>query len=479
MAGYRKQNNEHAINGESRYAEWPDDHQGRASGYALDVPQAVELEEKVLGALMLEPGYMSEVAGVLAPENFFDPFNGRVYEMICAMYDADEPIDLSTIAVRCRMTDRMGTQAAARLAGYTSTVGTGSDVAHHASVIREKHVARRLITTARKVITQAVTEDVAHVIDGINAELDSLALAAAGGRGSRHISSVVTDSLELAAQRRGMAAEGRTPGITTGIGRLDAITAGWKPSELVVLAARPSMGKTALMLHFAKAAAASGHPACIYSLEMSGTSLADRLVLSESTLDPKDYRAGTIDDDGWKDVERAAGVVRKLPIYIDDNPVVSMRYIRSHAKTLRKRGRCDIIFIDYLQLADTSQPGRERNREQEIAQASRQAKILAKELEIPVVLLSQLSRRCEERVDKTPRLSDLRESGAIEQDADVVGFMFRPAYYGIERWPTSGGEVDTKGLGIISIAKQRNGATGDVAFAHNHAMTRFADYKRD
>jgi len=234
------------------------------------------------------------------------------------------------------------------------------------------------------------------------------------------------------------------------------------------------------MLHFAKSAALNGTPVCIFSLEMSHVSLSDRLLLSECEVEVNRFRNGDLSGDDWRQLNEASAQLEKLPIHVDDNAVVSMRYIKTRCHILKKQGKCGLIMIDYLQLADTSTKERNRNREQEIAQASRQAKIIAKELDVPVVLLSQLSRECEKRADKQPQLSDLRESGAIEQDADVVGFIFRPAYYGLDRIETlKYGNISTSGLGIINIAKQRDGATGLVAFSHNPSMTKIGDFQEN
>lgn len=446
----------------------------------LNIPQDIDLERAVLGVLILEPEHLPEVVNVLSPESFYDEFNSGVYRVLCSMYDANETVDLYTLSQRCRQRKDMGNDVVYRLSSLTQLVGSGANFMDHVAVVKEKHMARQLMLSASKAVGQIQGGElsVLEVLDGLNGEIDRIAMQSSGGK-TRHIGGILQDSLHQAEQRQLLASTGRTPGITTGIAKLDQLTTGWQPSELVILAGRPAMGKTALMLHFAKSAAQAGSAVCIYSLEMSSTSLADRLLLSESSVEPESYRSGKMNREEWRDVELASERLSKLPIYVDDNPVVSMRYIRTHAKTMRKRDKCDIIFIDYLQLAETSSGQKNYNREQEVAQVSRQAKIIAKELEVPVVLLSQLSRKCEERSgeNKMPMLSDLRESGAIEQDADLVGFIFRPAYYKIENWNTSNGYVGTGDLGIINIAKQRNGATKEIPFRYNDSLTRITDYK--
>jgi replicative DNA helicase len=212
---------------------------------------------------------------------------------------------------------------------------------------------------------------------------------------------------------------------------------------------------------------------------MSDISLANRLLLSECNIDADGFRAGRLTPADWKELEAAAERLGKLPIYVDDRPVVSMRHIKAHSKVMQRRGRCGLILADYLQLVDPATDKKSnRNREQEIAQSSRQAKIIAKELGVPFVLSSQLARNVEGRADKTPQLSDLRESGAIEQDADIVSFIWRPAYYGMKTIEIQGhGTISTEGVGFISVAKQRDGATGTVPFRHNLSMTKITDYR--
>lgn len=446
----------------------------------INIPQAENLEKAVIGALVMEPGYLPEVANILSPECFFNEANAEIFRNILLMYDHNEQIDLFTLSQRCKGNKTLaGINIPATLTACTAMVGSGAGVVSHAQIIREKHLARQMIVLTSKVLNGIQhNEDVATTLQKFNEGMDQIAMAAIGSKGAQPIGKLLDAALQQAKARQQMQRQGITPGVPTGLARLDELTAGWHAGQLIVLAARPGMGKTAFMLASAKAAAQAGYPPCIYSLEMSGTSIADRLLFTECQVSLDSYRSGKLDRQDWTEIERAAQVVGKLPIYIDDNPVVSMRYIRSHAKIMAKRGRCGIIFIDYLQLADTASADRTRNREQEIAQASRQAKIIAKELEVPVVLLSQLSRKCEERAGaaKMPLLSDLRESGAIEQDADVVGFIFRPAYYGIREWPTDNGSISTNGFGILNIAKQRNGGTEEIPFRYNPSLTLITDY---
>ena len=399
------------------------------------------------------------------------------------MVDQNTPVDLYNVGKRCDGSSlfegRTGTLYASEC---TCKVGSGVNLLFQAQIIQQRYIARLLMYAGSKISTLAGddTKDVADVLDESNKLIDKINALSCGSSAGQSLRDSLTESLKLAEQRQAAYLGGLPTGIPTGISDLNRLTGGWRGSQLIILAARPAMGKTALMLHFAKSAALNGTPVCIFSLEMSHVSLSDRLLLSECEVEVNRFRNGDLSGDDWRQLNEASAQLEKLPIHVDDNAVVSMRYIKTRCHILKKQGKCGLIMIDYLQLADTSTKERNRNREQEIAQASRQAKIIAKELDVPVVLLSQLSRECEKRADKQPQLSDLRESGAIEQDADVVGFIFRPAYYGLDRIETlKYGNISTSGLGIINIAKQRDGATGLVAFSHNPSMTKIGDFQEN
>ena len=399
------------------------------------------------------------------------------------MFDQNTPVDLYNVGKRCNgsplFKGRTGTLYASEC---TCKVGSGVNLLFQARIIQQCYIARLLKNAGSRIYSLASNNaaDVADVLDESNKLIDKINALSCGSSAGQSLRDSLTESLKLAEQRQAAYLGGLPTGIPTGISDLNRLTGGWRGSQLIILAARPAMGKTALMLHFAKSAALNGTPVCIFSLEMSHVSLSDRLLLSECEVEVNRFRNGDLSGDDWRQLNEASAQLEKLPIHVDDNAVVSMRYIKTRCHILKKQGKCGLIMIDYLQLADTSTKERNRNREQEIAQASRQAKIIAKELDVPVVLLSQLSRECEKRADKQPQLSDLRESGAIEQDADVVGFIFRPAYYGLDRIETlKYGNISTSGLGIINIAKQRDGATGLVAFSHNPSMTKIGDFQEN
>lgn len=443
----------------------------------LQLPQAPEMEAAVLGAVLVEGDSISRIADILRPEHFYDATNAQIYETLCAMYDNGDKIDLYTALSRCKGVQMPeGVSVAVYLANLSTAVASAAHIESHAQIIVELSIKRSTYLAAKRLASQCLdnTTDIADILNSLNAIADDSNGAITGG-GAKHIGNITAEALKEAEQRQQQAQSGKCVGISTGLTRLDEITGGWKHSQLIVLAARPAMGKTAVMLHLALSAAANGTPVCIYTLEMSDISLANRLLLSVANVDATRYRDGKLSNEDWEKLDNAQAYLEKLPIYVDDNPQVSMRYIRSKSKMLQKRGQCGIIFADYLQLVDMA-GGKGKSREQEVAQASRSAKVIAKELNVPFILLSQLSRKVEERKDNKPMLSDLRESGAIEQDADIVAFIHRPAYYGAEFMESPVGQISTKGVGTIDIAKQRDGSTGEVFFSHNYSMTRIGDY---
>lgn len=443
----------------------------------IRLPQASDLEAAVLGAILIEADAITRIVGTLRPEHFYDALNSQIYEALCGMYDNGEKIDLYTATMRCKAL-RLPIEGniSAVLATLSTRVASAAHIEQHAYSIVQQYIRRSTYLEATRLASQCLddSEDVSNILNSLNRIADESNGAISGGE-AKHIGELAAKALREAEERQKQAAQGECIGIPTGLQHLDNLTGGWRPSQLIVLAARPAMGKTAVMLHLALSAAQAGKAVCMYSLEMSDISLANRLLLAIANVDANDYRKGRISPEDWKRLDDALAMLHKLPIWVDDNPTVTMRYIRSKSKMMQKQGKCDIICADYLQLVDMSS-GKGKSREQEVAQASRAAKVIAKELNVPFILLSQLSRKVEDRADKTPQLSDLRESGAIEQDADIVAFIHRPAYYKEEFMDSPKGEISTEGVGILTIAKQRDGSTGEVIFSHNYSMTRIGDY---
>lgn len=249
-----------------------------------------------------------------------------------------------------------------------------------------------------------------------------------------------------------------------------------KGGQLIIVAGRPAMGKSAVMLHFARSAAQQGIPVVVFSLEMQGRELGDRLLLGSSDVDSRGYKIGDISSESWRELESANSKISRLPLRIADTSNVSVQTIRAQCQQLKAKGMCGLIVIDYLQLLDMQSSNKATIREREVAETTRKLKILAKELDVPIILLSQLSRNVESRPDKTPMLSDLRESGAIEQDADVVIFVYRPAYYDQEEAINTPYEaLDPRGVGVLALAKQRNGGICKCYFSHSPDLNTIRD----
>jgi replicative DNA helicase len=440
-------------------------------------PRDGNIEQLVMGALLLEPEAIGEVMSIITPDCFTDPRNRAAYEVMLSMYDKGQPADLYTVGRECRAR-KQPQSILAYLAECTGRIGSAAHVGHHCQILREKLVARQIIALGTEAVGKAMDDevDIADTMEFLQRGAERICDLSFFGAQARPLKDAVHDALKDAEKRAQRNASGKTTGVTTGLQKLNNATAGWQAGQLIILAARPAMGKTAIMLSMAKAAAKDGVPVCLYSLEMSDISLANRMILSETNIDANKFRLGNLQSKDWAEMEDAALRLEPLPIYIDDNPVVSMRYVKTHARKMRRQGRCGMIMLDYLQLSDVSSDRRNRNREQEVAEASRQAKIIAKDLGVPFVLLSQLSRECEKRADKMPILSDLRDSGAIEQDADIVVFIHRPEYYGADFYKIDGAEISAKGLGILNIAKQRDGMTGLIPFAYNESLSKIRDH---
>ena len=437
------------------------------------LPESPELERAVLGALILEQDQLPDVAEIVEISAFHNADNGKIYGVMLSMLERGDKIDLYTLADRPELKGREMTRY---LAGLTSAVDSGVNVLDHARQLANTETQRRLCLFGYELAARAVS-DPDGVVDWATSEITAIADRAVRSNDITPLWDVVRATLDDLERRQQARQAGECIGIPTGLQRLDALTGGWRGGQLNVLAGRPGMGKSAAMLHFARAAAVAGVPVCVFSAEMPNTQLAGRMLVGGSGVNSGSFRTGDIDADGWRELERAAADLSAMPVYLNDRANITPGAIRSQCKAMARRGRCGMVIIDYLQLLDTASRNTNSTREREIAAASRSAKLLAKELDVPVILLSQLSRKIEERTDKTPMLSDLRESGAIEQDADMVLFLDRPAVYGVETIEAGRyGAIPSEGVGLLHIAKHREGATGCVIFRHNDSLTRISDY---
>lgn len=435
------------------------------------LPHSLETERCVLGMLLIDSHAVYEVEELLSPEVFYDARLGKIYAAVASIAAEGGRPDLVLVQSRLAgmgSTDSVGD--AVLLCELVSSVASSVNVAVHACRLRELYLARRLVTEAGMIRREASdpTLDIADVIGDSIKRVEAVADLAVLSDSFSSVGKLARESVDAYHRREALARAGRRTGIPTGLQKLDYITGGWRAGDLILTAARPSMGKSAFMLHFARTAAEAGTPVVIFSLEMGRESLASRLIVADSGVEPERYKNGLLSDSDHAGLYDATGRLSYLPILVDDSSNLTIRQVKARTAALVRKGKCGLVMVDYLQLLDMRSTNRAYNREQEVAQCTRQAKLMAKELDVPVMLLSQLSRKNEERRDKTPLLSDLRESGAIEQDADIVLFVHRPEYYA---------EPDAvAGVGTLRIAKQRNGPTGDIRFRYNESLTKISDY---
>lgn len=440
-------------------------------------PHDDDLESVILGACFTETTAMVLVGDKLSPEMFYETKFGEIYSALLSMYHSGKAIDLVTVraelASRGKLEAVGGAYELVRLAGR---VASSAHLEYHALILRQMYIRREMIAGLHTLLASAADEsvDLSDALADLHRLAGHLESGAVSNNCLRDMERLMQDTLEQMDKRVENNRNGIT-GIPTGLRELDRLTAGWQQGDLNIIAARPSVGKTAFALHLALAAGRAGKHVLVNSLEMQGERLGDRWLCAQAAnVDAGHLKTGLLDAGERQQALEAARLLSALPVYVDDNPKMSMDHIRSSALLQKSKGRCDLLIIDYLQLCEMKSGQKNRNREQEVAEASRKAKLIAKELDIPVILLCQLNRECEMRADKRPALSDLRESGAIEQDADVVMLLYRPALYGLTSERRS--KFPSEGLGMVILAKHRNGETGDVYFGHNPAMTKIGEY---
>ena len=441
-------------------------------------PQAVELEEAVLGALMLERDSIIGVQEYLRSESFYTEEHRIIFKAIESLAMELKPIDLYTVTERLRSRKELKkVGGAAYLAQLTQKVGSAANVEFHAKIIAQKYVQRELIRSATEIQRRSYDED-QDVTDLIGFAEGEIFKVSEGHvkRSVQSASSILDQALK---QIEDASKKGDSYiGVPSGFIDIDRVTLGWQPSDLIIIAARPSMGKTAFVLSMARNMAVKNEsPVAFFSLEMSSVQLMMRLIVAETGLPSNEIKSGRLTPEQWRHLESATKPLGTAPLYVDDTPALSVFEFRSKARRLKTQHDIQIIIIDYLQLMTGGGESKNGNREQEVAFISRTLKAIAKELNVPIIALSQLSRATETRGgSKRPQLSDLRESGAIEQDADIVAFIHRPEYYGIN---TDENGMPTAGMAEIIIAKHRNGAVTDVPLRFLKDQARFADKDSD
>jgi len=430
-------------------------------------PQAVDVEAAVLGAMLIEKEAISKVLEVLDESSFYRPAHQKIFEAMVGLFDRSEPVDVVTTVEELR---RRGTLQAVGGAAYitelTQKVTSAANVEYHARIVLEKALMRSLIVAATEVASRAFgeTEDALELLDEAEGKIFQISERRMK-KTFTPIKKAITETFELLESIHGK--HGGVTGVPTGFYELDNITGGFQKSDLIIIAGRPSQGKTALALSLARNAALHKEKRTavgIFSLEMSESQLITRLLSSEARVNAHQLRTGRLPEDDWRNLSRAAGRLAEAKIFVDDTPALGLLELRAKSRRLKVEHDVGLIIVDYLQLIQG--PKNIESREREISLISRSLKALAKEINIPVIALSQLNRSLETRSDKRPVLADLRESGAIEQDADVVMFVHRPETYNIMEIKDDEGNIHpTEGLAEIIIGKQRNGPTGIVRLA--------------
>lgn len=438
-------------------------------------PQAVDLEEAILGALMLEQNALTAVVDILKPEIFYKETHQRIYSAIHRLFAKSEPVDILTVTNELKSTGELELVGGAYfITQLTNRVASTANIEYHARIISQKYIQRELIKISSEVIRDAF-EDTTDVFDLLDKAEQSLFSVSENNfrRDYDSMQTLVREAIRDIETARDH--EGNLRGIPSGFTDLDRITAGWQKSDLVILAARPGMGKTAFVLSMARNIAVDFNiPLAIFSLEMSSIQLVTRLISSETQLSADKLKKGNLENYEWEQLNAKIGKLVDAPLYIDDTPALSIFELRAKCRRLKAQHNIQMIVIDYIQLMSTGGDNK-GNREQEISTISRSLKALAKELNVPVITLSQLNRSVETRGgSKRPILSDLRESGAIEQDADMVMFIYRPEYYKIDQDEEGN---STKGTAELIIAKHRNGALADVKMQFIDRYAKFIDYE--
>ena len=432
-------------------------------------PQNIEAEQAVLGTVLIQDKALLKVIDLLQPGDFYRDAHKTIYAAMMALFDKHEPHDLITVTGLLSDQNKLeDVGGAAYLASLTDIIPFTGTLVHHARIIRKKSILRRLIQTSTEVAARCydAQDDIDTLVDEAEKTIFEIAHSKKG-EGFQPMSSVVPKAFDR--NNRLFDKQEHITGVATGYDELDRITAGLQPAEMIILAARPSMGKTALAMNIVQHAAMIGKvPVAVFSLEMSVESLALRMLCSLGPIDSQRIRTGRLIDSDWPKLTRATGMLSEAPIYIDDTPGLTVLEMRAKARRLKSEQDLGLIVVDYLQLMQGKSSS--ENRAQEISDISRSLKAMAKELNVPVLALSQLNRSLENRTDKRPQLADLRESGAIEQDADVIMFIYRDEVYNRAEGNPN------RGLAEIIVGKQRNGPTGVIKLSFLGEYTKFENY---
>ena len=438
-------------------------------------PQAIDLEEAVLGAMLIDEKGVNEVIDILSPDVFYKKAHQLIFESIQRLFRESEPIDLLTVSADLKKNKNFEAIGGDfYLINLSQKVSSSAHIEYHSRIIQQKFIQRKLISISNEIIQKSYNEstDVIDLLDEAESKLYDISQNNIKGTSETAQNLVIQakNRIEEISKQEGLS------GISTGFDKLDKLTSGWQASDLIIVAARPGMGKTALALSMARNVSVQKKiPVAFFSLEMSSVQLITRLISSETGLSSDKLRTGKLADHEWQQLNIKVSDLESAPLYIDDSAALTIFELRAKARRLASSHGIKLIIIDYLQLMNLGSSTKAGNREQEISTISRNLKALAKELNIPVIALSQLSRAVETRGGtKRPILSDLRESGAIEQDADIVSFLYRPEYYGITEWDDDM-KTPSEGQGEFIVAKHRNGALDSIKLKFIANLGKFED----
>lgn len=440
-------------------------------------PNALEFEKLVIGTFLIDKKGLDDSLDLLTSEVFYDPRHQFIFSAISKLYRDSNPVDLMTVIQELKREDKLLLAGGDHyIINLTLGVASSAHIEYHVRVILEKYILRKLIEVSASVIDSSYKEsaDVFELLDQAEKSFFDITNGTIK-KGFDTAKSLVKEAIETIKSLKDK--EGLS-GVPSGFSALDKETGGWQNSDLIIIAARPAMGKTAFLLSMARNIAVQHQiPLALFSLEMASVQLITRMIASETGISSEKLRKGSMDDDEWSRLFSNVSQLEEAPLFIDETPSLSVFDFRAKCRRLVMQHGVKIIMVDYLQLMTANSGGKGGNREQEIATISRSLKAIAKELNVPVIALSQLSRSVESRPGKRPQLSDLRESGAIEQDADIVSFIFRPEYYKITTWDNDPEEnqTSTENQAELIIAKHRNGATADVRMSFFKNIAKFAD----
>jgi len=432
-------------------------------------PQNIEAERSTLGAMFLEKEAIYRAMEVIKPEDFYKEVHGLIYQVVLDLSNKGEPVDLVTVTEELRQRNALEKVGGiSYLTGLANTVPTAAHVEYYARIIEEKALLRNLIHAATEIVAMGYEgqNEVENILDEAEKRIFSIANRRTG-RSIVNLKNILIEAFEQIEKL--YESHGAVTGVPTGFSDLDRFTAGLQPSDLIILAARPSMGKTTFALNIAENAAAHLKiPVAVFSLEMSKEQLAMKLLCAEAGVDNQRIRTGNLTEEDWPRLSHALGRLSEAKMFIDDSPNVSALEIRAKTRRIQAEHGLGLIVIDYLQLMQSR--GRTESRQQEVSEISRSLKALARELSVPVIALSQLSRAVEQRQNKRPSLADLRESGSLEQDADLVCFLYREDYYEPE--------TERKGITELNIAKHRNGPIGTVDLLFQKEFSKFVGLEK-